>query len=394
MVLVNGAEGIGTGWSTNIPNFNPLDIVNNIRKLLKDEPMIEMMPYYRNFVGTVTKLSPGKYQTDGVWEETETDLHITELPVGTWTYNYKSYIDSLKQSNLIDEYDDCNTDKTINIKIHYSKKLKNKKLSTLISTNNMICFDPNHKIKKYETPEEIIKEFYYVRLTFYLKRKEKLLEILKERMLKNENKVRFIKAVVSDQLIINKKKRKDIISELEKENYEPFDNYNYLLSMELYSLTFERIEKLNEEYEQSRKEYESLLRKTPKDLWNEDLDEFEEKYIEFLHAEEEEYEKLRNGSVGTLKPVKKKSKLNKTVKISERKTTITKTTPTKKTVKKSVTTEKSVSTKRAKITKIEPQKRQKIKKDKENTTEIKTPLSRDFYLKNCIIFHIFERVVY
>lgn len=380
MVLVNGAEGIGTGWSTNIPNFNPLDIVNNIRKLLKDEPMIEMMPYYRNFVGTVTKLSPGKYQTDGVWEETETDLHITELPVGTWTYNYKSYIDSLKQSNLIDEYDDCNTDKTINIKIHYSKKLKNKKLSTLISTNNMICFDPNHKIKKYETPEEIIKEFYYVRLTFYLKRKEKLLEILKERMLKNENKVRFIKAVVSDQLIINKKKRKDIISELEKENYEPFDNYNYLLSMELYSLTFERIEKLNEEYEQSRKEYESLLRKTPKDLWNEDLDEFEEKYIEFLHAEEEEYEKLRNGSVGTLKPVKKKSKLNKTVKISERKTTITKTTPTKKTVKKSVTTEKSVSTKRAKITKIEPQKRQKIKKDKENTTEIKTPLSRDLFI--------------
>ncbi len=30
-VLVNGAEGIGTGWSTSIPNYNPRDIVANLR---------------------------------------------------------------------------------------------------------------------------------------------------------------------------------------------------------------------------------------------------------------------------------------------------------------------------------------------------------------------------
>ena len=41
MILVNGAEGIGTGWSTNIPGFNPVDIVNNIKRLLNGEEMDE-----------------------------------------------------------------------------------------------------------------------------------------------------------------------------------------------------------------------------------------------------------------------------------------------------------------------------------------------------------------
>lgn len=49
MCLVNGAEGIGTGWSTFIPNFNPKDIVNNIKHLLKGEPLETMHPWYKNF---------------------------------------------------------------------------------------------------------------------------------------------------------------------------------------------------------------------------------------------------------------------------------------------------------------------------------------------------------
>ena len=36
MVLVNGAEGIGTGWSTFIPSHNPLEIIHNLEVLLKE----------------------------------------------------------------------------------------------------------------------------------------------------------------------------------------------------------------------------------------------------------------------------------------------------------------------------------------------------------------------
>ncbi|WUR02388.1 DNA topoisomerase 2 (TOP2) [Vairimorpha necatrix] len=375
-VLVNGADGIGTGWSTNIPNFNPLDILNNIRKLLKDEPMVEMIPYYKNFIGSITKISPGKYQVDGNWDDQNDEFLITELPIGTWTENYKIFLESLRDSDAIDEYDDCNTDKTINIKVRFNKKPKNMRLSTIISTNNMICFDQNSKIKKYDTPEEIIKEFYYVRLTFYLKRKEKLLEVLKENMLKNENKVRFIRLVVNDELIINKRKRAEIKENLENLNFLPFDNFNYLLSMEICSLTEERIDKLNKEYLESKNEYETLLKKTPKDLWNEDLDKFEEAYNLALEEEEEEYENLRKGTKTTKLRKKKKSK---NVKITEKKTTTTKVTSSKKTIKRSVVNEKSVATKKAKISKEPKTKEKKIVE--KNILEISSPVRKSIILE-------------
>ena len=63
MVLVNGAEGIGTGWSTSIPNFNPRDIVANLRRLLAGEPVEPMHPWYRGFKGTIEHV-PGKASYD------------------------------------------------------------------------------------------------------------------------------------------------------------------------------------------------------------------------------------------------------------------------------------------------------------------------------------------
>lgn len=37
MVLVNGADGIGTGWMTKIPNYNPREIIGNIKKMINGE---------------------------------------------------------------------------------------------------------------------------------------------------------------------------------------------------------------------------------------------------------------------------------------------------------------------------------------------------------------------
>ena len=70
MVLVNGAEGIGTGWSTFIPNFNPRDIVANLRRLLLGEDPVPMQPWYKNFKGTIqevpTKTAGKSYACNGV----------------------------------------------------------------------------------------------------------------------------------------------------------------------------------------------------------------------------------------------------------------------------------------------------------------------------------------
>jgi DNA topoisomerase-2 len=49
LVLINGADGIGTGWSTNIPNYSPVDIVDNLRRLMRGEAVVRMAPWYRGF---------------------------------------------------------------------------------------------------------------------------------------------------------------------------------------------------------------------------------------------------------------------------------------------------------------------------------------------------------
>lgn len=69
MVLVNGAEGIGTGWSTSIPNYNPRDIVANLQRLLDGEPLVAMEPWYKGFRGTIhevdSKTSGKSYAING-----------------------------------------------------------------------------------------------------------------------------------------------------------------------------------------------------------------------------------------------------------------------------------------------------------------------------------------
>ena len=58
-MLINGCEGIGTGYSTFIPNFNPMDVVNNLRRLLQGEELEPMHPWYRGFTGKVVQQESG-----------------------------------------------------------------------------------------------------------------------------------------------------------------------------------------------------------------------------------------------------------------------------------------------------------------------------------------------
>ena len=43
LVLVNGAEGIGTGYSTKVPNFDVRQIIENLKKMINGEEPEEMV---------------------------------------------------------------------------------------------------------------------------------------------------------------------------------------------------------------------------------------------------------------------------------------------------------------------------------------------------------------
>ncbi|AQK73829.1 DNA topoisomerase 2, partial [Zea mays] len=330
MVLVNGSEGIGTGWSTYIPNYNPRDIVANVRRLLNEESTVPMHPWYRGFKGSIektvnTKVAGSTYTVTGIIEVVDnTTLRITELPIRRWTQDYKDFLESLapdpKNKDKVTFIEDVtsqgdNEDVYIQLKlseanVNVAKEeglVKKFKLTTTIGTTNMHLFDSDGKIRKYDTPEQILEEFFQLRLEFYCKRKEALLKNIKLDLKKLENKVRFIRCVVDNEIIVNNRKRADLFLELRHKNFDPFpkkkkkaeptavgaieeeeneespetaagvdpSDYEYLLSMSIGTLTLEKIQELNAEKQKLVDDVVELMNTSPKSLWLKDLDAFE-----------------------------------------------------------------------------------------------------------------------
>lgn len=186
MILINGADGIGTGWSSNIPNYNPEDIVENLKRLMKGEEMVPMTPWFRDFKGTVSQIAPDRYKFSGIIKQTsDTELEITELPIRVWTQDFKERIVTIikgeKVTSFIKDYDDYNTHRDVHFVLRMEEKhmkaaleegLEEKfKLSKTIATSNLVAFDPEGRITKYATVEDIMKEFFAIRIKFYEKRK-------------------------------------------------------------------------------------------------------------------------------------------------------------------------------------------------------------------------------
>lgn len=90
LVLLNGNKGIGTGWSSNIPNYNPRDVVDNLRRLMAGDEPEPMHPWYRGFQGSIDYQGKQQYKISGTWSRVnDTTLDVTELPVGKWTQSFK-----------------------------------------------------------------------------------------------------------------------------------------------------------------------------------------------------------------------------------------------------------------------------------------------------------------
>lgn len=328
LVLCNGVVGIGTGYSTNIPSYNPRDIINNIKKLLDGDKPDMMHPWYRNFTGEIKKIAAGKYISKGKYEIVKDGvIRITELPIGVWTTPYKeTFLEEISVSNkdakrkLITRYDDNCSDVSIDLTLYFVKsefdkikKLPKKngcdgfeqslKLISPIATTNMHLFDKNNVITKYNSPVDIIKEYYPVRLAFYQLRKKYILAELKKDLMVLEAKVKFIKLVIEDKIIINKRKKVDLIADIKKHDIPPkndknkddkndndneIDNdndnlqgYGYLIKMPIYNLTEEKIKEFMAEFKKKKNEFNKLKELEPEDLYRIDLDEFEKEYDQF-----------------------------------------------------------------------------------------------------------------
>ncbi|KAL8966214.1 MAG: hypothetical protein Q9183_003470, partial [Haloplaca sp. 2 TL-2023] len=334
LLLINGTDGIGTGWSSSIPNYSPEDIVENLKLMMDGEPTKPMIPWFRDFKGIVTQTAPDRYKFSGIVRQTgKNEVEITELPIRVWTQDFKDKIVDIikaeKTPSFIKDYDDYNTHKDVHFIIRMEEKymeaalkegLEEKfKLSKSIATSNLVAFDPEGRITKYASVEDILKEFYAVRIKFYERRKAYMLSEMTKELEKFTNQARFIQMIINGDLVISRKKKVDLVKELQNKNFKPIvkvadktkqgdapmadedeenaqdadtgaSSYDYLLGMPLWSLTKERVDKLLQMIGDKELAIDKLLKMTKEDLWRVDLDDFIQEWRTQL-AEEEKRQK-------------------------------------------------------------------------------------------------------
>ena len=348
MILVNGSKGIGTGFSTDIMCYDPLQIIEYLKnKLLNIEDEFEFLPYYDGFKGEITKIGDSKFLIRGKYEKLANDkIRVTELPVGHWTDNFKELLEELiepgqdkegkKIAATVKEYDDMSKDTNVDFTITFAKgKLeeleqskgdhgcngleKLLKLYTTNTTTNMHLFDAKDTLQKYEKVSDIIDDYYETRLKMYQDRKNYMIEALERELILLSNKAKYIKENLDGTIDLRKKKKEQVVEMLEKKGYDKIDNdedYKYLVKMPMDSVTEENIEKLLKDKGNKEVELDNVKKTTINKMWISELDQLKVQYIEY----KEERARLMSGEE------KKKKATNKV--------TVNKTNTVKKNVKK------------------------------------------------------------
>jgi DNA topoisomerase-2 len=352
MILVNGTTGIGTGYSTDVPMHNPLEIMENLMALMEGRDTKRMKPWYRGFTGAIEEKSEKQYINRGVVKIVDdTTVEITELPIETWTSDYKIYLEALivgstsspspkaakaeaagkgeakaKKSvkQVIQSFKEYHTDSTVRFELkmkkedvsyykeHMDELEEYLKLSGKINYSNMTLYDPQGHLKKYESTDDILKEFYMVRLTFYMKRKAYMLKYLKRLLDICAAKVRFIEEIMDKTLDIMYKDDAVVEKMLEERNYPRFGiekedlelgaenhdkSYDYLLHMQIRTFTKSKLDALRKDHQEKEGEHRALEEKSEITLWKDDLSEFKVEYEKMMAEYEERYQEEREKKV-------------------------------------------------------------------------------------------------
>ena len=343
MILVNGSKGIGTGFSTDIMCYNPLDIIRYLKsKLASTTSDINFIPYYEGFKGRITKISDEKFLIKGVYEKIGVDkIKVTELPVGYWTEDFKELLEELiepvpgkdgkKIPSLIKDFDDISKDTNVDFTITLAKgKLeeleksrgdhgcngleKLLKLYTTNTTTNMHLFDAKDNLKKYDNVSNIIDDYYETRLTLYQTRKNFMIDALDKELILLSNKAKYIQENLDGSIDLRKKTKTQVIQMLEEKDYDKIENddeYKYLTKMPMDSVTEENVDKLRKDRGSKVAELETIKGTTINQMWTTEIDKLNDLYFEY----KEDRERLMNGGSKPKKKVVSKGVIKKTQKV-------------------------------------------------------------------------------
>jgi DNA topoisomerase-2 len=235
---------------------------------------------------------------------------ITELPVGTWTKDYKVYLDELASGDksglgddgkpILKSFDDLYDDDSVNfvlyfepdyyedIKADHTEFEKRFKLTTSWRLSNMTCFDEQMRIVKFATVGDMVEAFFGPRLSAYEKRRQHEMARLEREALEADAKARFLKAILDGTLELRGASDDEIVSGMQMNDLPPLsnpelpdsvDSYDYLLRLRMDRVKASAVEEAERAVLMARMAYEALRDTTASALWLKDLEEFEQSWL-------------------------------------------------------------------------------------------------------------------
>ena len=331
--LVNGVKGIGTGWSTEVPNFNPVHILSVLRWKLQrklngrstttatpteDDPLAhradDIQPYYRGFMGEAqVKMNINAKSVLSVSVETRGNYHmdgdnviITELPVGSVCSDYRVELAKFREAGAVSDVIDQSGD----AKIHFElvdvdpskltpKEISHKSLRLVDSTsmNNMHFLrrdaDDCIQVERYPSAHAILDAFFDLRYPWYEKRHLARTQAYHTELAHLQDRIRFYRAVLSahfhDKGVVNDEQREmlqypplqtmmreedDIAQDMA--NYDPPIPYQIYVDTPHRAFSINSLRKLEETLKKVEVQLAAHSEKQPANLWLDDLQELEE----------------------------------------------------------------------------------------------------------------------
>lgn len=360
LITLNGTIGIGTGYSTDIPPYKPDDIICLLQHRLQGTiDTLEgrpLDPWWFGFKGTILRADDSTWLTKGIYstDDEKKTITITELPVGTWTKDYKAFLDQVCEADEkkskdakkeakkaetgsnksskddvepcgLKGFDDLYNDQDVRFVLYFTEEgydamkenpekfEKQFKLLTSWKTTNMTCFDTDFNIVKYKTVGDILEAFVEKRLPLYESRRVMLLEALQKQIDELDAKRRFIQAILDGTLVLQKRTDEEIVAGLKAnqipalscmEKPDEYDSYDYVLRMRMDRVKAAAVIELDEQIAEKREEIAHLETETASSLWLADLEEFRQAWIHY--SEVRIFESVSVSTSDGTKPVKKR----------------------------------------------------------------------------------------
>jgi intein/homing endonuclease len=336
MVLVNGALGIGTGFSTSIPCYNPIDVIDSVelvanvldarggdsmeslQHVIDSIDLKDLVPWYRGFTGDIYAYKTGFVSRGKFTELDPHTVEVTELPVGTWTDDYKRFLEGLEVAGkYVRDVKYYHSTKTVRFVISLLPAHKVGSFNLVeelglcstkgLSVSNFHLYTSAGRIRRYADTTEILRDFCKTRISVYGLRKAFLLKQLRRELHVLAQKIRFVVDVIESRIKVMNERRDVILARMRELDYD-MELAPDLIRMPISSLTREQKESLEATVAAKEREVAELEKTTLPQLWKRELAELRAAYGAFMSDFSQDTDDLEEKPKSSHKPARATSK--------------------------------------------------------------------------------------